>query len=56
MTQEISVSFKVEVPVEATDSEIREWLKFQLGESGCCSSDNPLVGFELNGSDVWFEN
>jgi hypothetical protein len=43
----VSVEFQVEIPVEATEEEIEEWVRFCLGEHGSMCGDNPLSCHDL---------
>ena len=41
------VKFEIDIPVDATESEITEWVKFELGATAQMSAGNPLVMFSL---------
>ena len=52
----IHVEFDVELPGLAKDKEVEEWLRFELGDNGTISLDNPLEKFEVEpifGSFDW---
>lgn len=52
----VHVEFDVEIPGEATEDEIDEWLRFMLNDRGSMSADNPLEGNEvepINFSFMW---
>ena len=38
----VYVNFEVDVPEDATDDQIEEWLRFRLNDNGCMDGDNPL--------------
>lgn len=46
MTKTIEVSFTANVPAEATEDQLIEWLRFQLCGSAC-SNDNPMSDREI---------
>ena len=46
------VRFTVAIPDEATENEILEWLRFELGDNGEMSQENPLVDTELEGKSI----
>jgi len=51
----IEVTFKVDLPetsIEPTASQIKEWIEYCCGCGGGCSMSNPLVEYDLEGSDV----
>lgn len=39
----IKVSFEVRVPKSATVREVEEWVRFSCGDTGSCSTKNPLL-------------
>lgn len=39
---EISISFRVKLPVDATPEQIKAWLRFELNDNGCLPGGNPL--------------
>jgi hypothetical protein len=41
------VKLDVLIPSGVTKAEAKEWLRFQLGDNGGMSADNPLVDEEL---------
>lgn len=47
MAMTASVKLNVLIPNGVTKAEAREWLRFQLGDNGGMSADNPLVDEEL---------
>jgi hypothetical protein len=48
----VEVRFNLEVPEEATDEQIHEWLEFELGVTGSISVENPLSSTELMADDL----
>lgn len=46
MMRRVSVEFEVEIPVEATDEQIVEWLRYTFGELGGMSAVNPLSEYD----------
>lgn len=48
----VEITFKTEIPVDATDTEIREWAEYNLGYTGGCSLKNPLVDYDFEASSV----
>ena len=46
------VRFTVAIPDIATENEILEWLRFELGDNGEMSQENPLVDTELEGKSI----
>ena len=46
------VRFTVAIPDIATENEILEWLRFELGDNGEMSQENPLVDTELVGKSI----
>jgi len=52
----INVQFSVDVPDDATDEQIQEWLNFELGASGRMSMSNPCEGsIDADSFSVEFE-
>lgn len=47
MTKLIDVKFETELPVEATDQQIQQWLEYCLGATGGIESSNPLSDYDL---------
>jgi hypothetical protein len=47
----IGVSFEMEI-YDSTDEEIREWLRYKLGNSPSISLDNPLCEKEIQAMPV----
>ncbi len=47
MSRQISVEFSLELPCEATDKQVEEWLRFELGETCMIAAGNPLSNFDL---------
>ena len=44
----VTVKFELNIPdVDATDEQIRDWVRFELGEIGGLSEDNPLCDHEV---------
>jgi hypothetical protein len=43
----VHIEFDVEIPVDATEDEIDEWLRYMLHDRGNMSADNPLEGNEV---------
>lgn len=48
--REFEVKFFITPPVEATDSEVQEWIEYSLGDRGSIEMDNPLCDHELS---IW---
>ena len=49
---QINVEFSIDLPVDATSEQVREWVEFELGNRGSCSGDNPLVDYEIEAKRV----
>lgn len=43
----IKVEFEVDLPVDADDQQIQEWLSFGLGERGEMKLSNPLSDHDI---------
>jgi len=43
----VHVEFDVDIPADATEAEIDEWLRYSLNDRGGMSVDNPLEGNEV---------
>ena len=43
----IKVEFEAEIPDGKIDDDIEEWLRFEIGENGQMSGNNPLVNTPL---------
>jgi hypothetical protein len=43
MTKEIEVTLYIEVPEEATDKDITDWVDVQLCGYNCMEKDNPCI-------------
>ena len=48
----INVEFSIDLPVDATREQVREWVEFELGNRGSCSGDNPLIDYEIEADRV----
>lgn len=46
MGMRVSVEFDVELPAEATDEQVDEWLRYAFGERASMSGDNPLSEYD----------
>jgi hypothetical protein len=51
----VTVQFDVEVPDDATDVEIEEWVSFEIGATCTLSGENSLSDQDLNAvrGSVW---
>lgn len=49
----VNVEFGVEIPVDATDEQIDEWLRYTFGAIGGMSGENPLK--EYDGEAIYME-
>lgn len=52
----VHVEFDVEIPADATEDEIDEWLRYMLHDRGSMQANNPLEGNEVepvNFSFMW---
>lgn len=47
------VEFEVETPVDCSEDEAEEWVRFCLGERGSMSADNPLAGYDIEADSVY---
>jgi hypothetical protein len=47
-----SVEFEIDVPVDATEEQVEEWLSFQLGETASIMCSNPLSSHDIEASNV----
>ena len=43
----INVSFEADLPVDATEAEVREWVEFEIGAGSVLSNSNPLQNQSL---------
>jgi len=43
----VRVELEVEVPESATDRELEDWLRFELGATGQLDGDNPMIDHDL---------
>lgn len=50
--QTIKVTFNCQVPVDATDTEIEEWIRFELHNNGGMSLKNSLCDQEISARNV----
>jgi len=52
MSKRIKIEFDVIVPdVEHTESQLMDWLRFELGDNGAdCKSNNPFLGYDVEPS------
>ena len=46
MKKRVSIKFDLEIPVDATDEQIAEWLQYTFGAAGGISGKNPLKDYE----------
>lgn len=46
--KKVTVQFDVEVPDNATDTEIEAWVSFYVGATGSLAYDNPMIDMDLN--------
>ena len=42
----VNVEFEVEIPVNATDQQILEWLRYTFGATSGMSGENPLKEYD----------
>ena len=47
-----TVTFEVTPPVDATSDQVEEWVKFQIGNMGGMSLENPLSDYDLESDNV----
>lgn len=47
----VKVEMEVEIGGYATDEQIEEFLQFEFGYNGTCSSDNPLLDEDYSVTD-----
>ncbi len=54
MARKIIVQFETELPKNATETQIQEWLEFELGQHGQMSEGNPLALCDIDAEVVSF--
>lgn len=51
----VKIEMEVEIKDCATEEQVEEFLEFEFGYNGCCSSDNPLLDEEYYVTDFYCE-
>tara|TARA_B110000259_G_C13957887_1_gene379475 strand:- start:307 stop:465 length:159 start_codon:yes stop_codon:yes gene_type:complete len=46
------VRITIVAPIECTDEQFEEWVKFEVGDIGSINIDNPLHEYSLEDTDV----
>ena len=49
------VEFDIEIPIEATDEQIDEWIDYMFGDKGCMHYKNPLWAWDDGYDAKWVE-
>ena len=47
------VTFEVTPPVDATEDQVEEWVRYCLGELGGIENENPLSDYDLEAKSVY---
>ena len=53
--EQVVVTFRVTLPIKASDEAIKEWVRFELGNNGSMS-ESPLGGYDLDADWGTFGN
>lgn len=53
---EKKVTITIKTPVECTEQQFEEWIKFCVGYTASMSCENPLCDYELEAKDVKIES
>ncbi len=48
MLKKVEIRLEIDVPDNATNQQIEDWVSFQVGLLGSCSGDNPMVDMDLD--------
>ena len=52
---EKEITIRVKAPIECTDEEFEEWVKFELGYNGSISTTNPLHEYNLEADSIYID-
>jgi hypothetical protein len=52
MTMKATVTFEITIAEEVTDEQLREFLRFEIGEIAQIKAGNPLSGYDLASCEV----
>lgn len=55
MSATYRVTFQITPPVDATEEQVEEWIKFHIGATGSMKGDNPLADHDLDGRHVFVQ-